>query len=56
MLIAVSTAFTKTFGLVMTFGGIGVVVNAIVIYIAIQIKGERDQNRAYLASKRRSDS
>ncbi|HEY1688784.1 MAG TPA: hypothetical protein VGF95_07940 [Solirubrobacteraceae bacterium] len=56
MALAVSTAFTKTFGLIMTFGGIGVVVNALVIYIAIQIKGERDQNRDFLVSKRRSDS
>ena len=53
MLIAsTSEAFTKTFGLVVTFGGIGLIVNIILIYIAIQIRGERRQNREYLASRR----
>ena len=53
MIVAVSAAFTKTFGLVVVFGGIGVVVNAIVVYIAIQVRGEREQNRRLLASRRR---
>lgn len=45
MILATSYAFTKTFGLVIVFGGIGVVVNAIIAFIAIQIHGEREQNR-----------
>jgi hypothetical protein len=52
MVIAESEAFVHTIGLIATFGGIGVVVNIIVVYIAIQIRGERRQNREYLASKR----
>jgi hypothetical protein len=52
MLIAASEAFSKTFGLAVTFGGIGVVVNVIVVYIAIQVRGERRQNQEYLASRR----
>ena len=46
-MLAVSKAFSSTFGLIVTFGGIGVVVNVIVVYIAIQIRGERQQNQAY---------
>jgi ABC-type transporter Mla subunit MlaD len=52
MVIAASEAFTKTFGLVVTFGGIGLIVNVIVVYIAVQIRGERRQNREYLESRR----
>lgn len=52
MLLAFSAAFSKTFGLIVTFGGIGVIVNVIVVYIAIQIRGERRQNQEYLASRR----
>jgi hypothetical protein len=52
MLIAASEAFAKTFGLLVTFLGIGVIVNAIIVYIAIQIRGERRQNEEYLSSRR----
>jgi hypothetical protein len=50
--LATSEAFVKTFGLIVTFGGIGVVVNVILIYMAIQIRGERRQNEELLASRR----
>jgi hypothetical protein len=50
--LATSEAFVKTFGLIVTFGGIGVIVNVILIYIAIQIRGERRQNEELLASRR----
>lgn len=49
-IIATSEAFTKTFGLIAVFGGIGVVVNAVIAYIAIQVRGEREQNRKDLHS------
>jgi Fe2+ transport system protein B len=52
MLLVASAAFSKTFGLIVTFGGIGVVVNVIIIYIAVQVRGERRQNQEYLASRR----
>ena len=52
MVVAASAAFSKTFGLIVTFGGIGVIVNIIVVYIAVQIRGERRENQEYLASKR----
>jgi len=52
MLIAADEAFSKTFGLVVTFGGIGLIVNIILIYIALQIRGERRQNQEYRASRR----
>ena len=52
MLLATDEAFVKTLGLIITFGGIGVIVNVILIYIAVQIHGERRQNKEYLESRR----
>ena len=52
MLLAMSEATSKTVGLVVTFGGIGVLVNVILIYIAVLIRGERRQNKEYVASRR----
>ncbi len=51
MLLATSEAFVKSFGLLLTFGGIGIVVNIILIYIAVQIHGERRQNKEYRESR-----
>jgi hypothetical protein len=56
MVLAASEAFVKTFGLIITFGGIGVIVNVIIVYIAIQVRGERRQNQEYLASRRPPES
>lgn len=47
MILAMSEAASKDIGLIATFGGIGVIVNVIIIYIAIQIRGERRQNQEY---------
>ena len=47
MVLALSEAASKTVGLIITFGGIGVIVNGIIVFIAIQIRGERRQNREY---------
>ncbi len=52
MLLATDEAFVKTFGLIVTFGGIGIIVNIIIIYILVQVRGERRQNEDYLASRR----
>jgi hypothetical protein len=49
--LAVSKAFSNTFGLIATFGGIGVVVNVIVVYIVIQVRGEHQQNEEYRADR-----
>ena len=51
-MLAASEAFTKTFGLAVTFGGIGLIVTIILIYIAIQIRGERRQNEEYISARR----
>jgi hypothetical protein len=51
--LAVSRAFSETFGLIATFGGIGVVVNVIVVYIVIQVRGEHIQNEEYRAERQR---
>jgi hypothetical protein len=45
MVLAISRALSMDIGLIATFGGIGVVVNVIVVYIAVQIRGERQQNK-----------
>ncbi len=45
MLLASSAAFSKTFGLLVTFVGIGIIVNVIVIYIAVQVRGEHQRNQ-----------
>jgi hypothetical protein len=45
--LATSEAVSKDIGLIATFGGIGVIVTVIVIIIAVQIRGERVQNREY---------
>lgn len=47
MILAASQAVSKDVGLIATFGGIGVIVNVIIVFIAIQIRGERQQNQEY---------
>ena len=47
MLLATSEAVGKDIGLLATFVGIGLIVNVIIIFIAIQVRGERQQNQAY---------
>jgi hypothetical protein len=47
MILAASEAVSKDIGLIATFGGIGVIVNVIIVFIAIQIRGERRQNQEY---------
>lgn len=50
-MIAASQAFQKTFGLIATFGGIGLIVNGIIVYIFVQVRGEHQQNEDYRASR-----
>ena len=52
MILAASAAFSKTFGLIVTFGGIGVIANVIIVYILVQVRGERRQNEEYAASRK----
>jgi hypothetical protein len=54
MLLATSQATSKDIGLIATFGGIGLLVNIILVFIAIQIRGERRANQEHLASRRSS--
>jgi hypothetical protein len=42
------SAFESTFGLLVTFGGIGIVVNGIIVYIVAVGLGERAANRRAL--------
>ena len=54
MLLALDEATIKTIGLLATFVGIGILVNVLLIYIAVQIHGERQQNKEYLQSQQRT--
>jgi hypothetical protein len=47
MLLAASAAFSKDVGLLATFLGIGVIVNVIVVFIVIQVRGEHHQNQQH---------
>jgi hypothetical protein len=53
-LLATSYAFSKDVGLLATFLGIGLIVNVIVVFIAIQIRGERHQNQEQLSEADRT--
>jgi hypothetical protein len=46
-MLATSQAFSKDVGLLITFLGIGLIVNVIVVFIAVQIRGERQQNQRH---------
>jgi hypothetical protein len=45
MVFALSAGWAYSIGLIATFGGIGLVVNALLAYIGIQIAAEREENR-----------
>ena len=51
LLLATDPATSKTIGLLVTFIGIGIIVNVILVYVAFQIRGERQQNQEELASQ-----
>jgi hypothetical protein len=44
-------AAVETFGLLATFAGIGLIVTVILVYVAIQVRGERLQNERYRAER-----
>jgi len=56
VILAVSEAFSKTFGLIVTFVGIGIVVTVLLIYIAVQVRGEHQQNEELLNSRKPPDA
>jgi hypothetical protein len=45
LLLATSEAVSKDIGLLATFLGIGVIVNVIVVFIAVLVRGESQQNK-----------
>ena len=55
MVLASSTATGFTIGLIAIFGGIGLVVNALIVYIVALVMGERRENQEYQARLARSD-
>ena len=51
-MIATSQATTDTIGLIITFGGLGLVVNGLIVYILIQVRGEHLDNVEYRTRRR----
>ena len=45
--LAVSKAVTKDVGLILTFVGIGLIANFIIVFVAVLVRGERQQNQQY---------
>jgi hypothetical protein len=45
MLLLASAAVSKDIGLLATFLGIGLIVNVIVVFIAVLVRGEHQQNK-----------
>jgi hypothetical protein len=45
MLLATNAASSIDVGLLATFLGIGLIVNVIVVFIAVQVRGERQRNQ-----------
>jgi hypothetical protein len=45
MILAASAAFSKDVGLLATFLGIGLIVNVIVVFIVVLVRGEHQQNQ-----------
>ena len=52
MILALNAAASKDIGLIATFIGIGIVVNLLLIYIFVQVRGEHQQNREYRSQGR----
>lgn len=50
MLLAASAAVTKDIGLIAVFGGIGIIVNIILVFVGVQVRGENQQNKEHLDS------
>jgi hypothetical protein len=49
-----ASATSTDIGLIVTFIGIGILVNIIIVLIAVQIRGERQQNQAHLTEPDRT--
>jgi hypothetical protein len=47
VILTASTAFGFTFGLLVTFLGIGVIANVLIGYAVVQVLGERRQNQEH---------
>lgn len=47
MLVIASTASQFTIGLLITFLGIGVIANVLIVYALVQVFGERQQNQEH---------
>ena len=56
MTLLASAATSTDVGLIVTFIGIGIFVNIVVVIIALQIRGERQQNQADLSAPDRTRS
>jgi hypothetical protein len=53
MYLLTSAAVSKDIGLIAAFGGIGLFVNLLIVYIAVQVRGERQQNKEQHSASQR---
>lgn len=56
MLVAASTALKFDFGLLVTFLGIGVIANVLIVYAVVQVLGERRENEQHRAGNGAPDA
>ncbi|HUA12628.1 MAG TPA: hypothetical protein VMA83_11570 [Solirubrobacteraceae bacterium] len=51
MVLGTTHAFIATFGLAVTFLGIGAIATILIVYILIQVRGERRENKEFLNAR-----
>jgi ABC-type transporter Mla subunit MlaD len=56
LILAANRALAEDVGLLGVFLGLGIIVNVILVYIAIQVRGEHRANREYRSAKEHGEA
>ena len=56
LILAANRALAEDVGLLGVFLGLGIIANVILVYIAIQVRGEQRANRAYRSARERGEA
>ena len=56
LILAANRALAEDVGLLGVFLGLGIIANVILVYIAIQVRGEQGANRAYRSARERGEA
>lgn len=56
LIFAANRALAEDVGLLGVFLGLGIIANVILVYIAIQVRGEQRANRAYRSARERGEA